>query len=196
MFETSKAMKRRWREDANGIFEWKKLFASPALDVGSGNDPLMIPADCATFDKNNGDANHLALYFSPNCFALIHASQVLEHMIDAKSALLNWLKLIQPGGHVVCSVPGFELYEGKRDVSIWNPDHKSTWSMLSREGGKKLPHHYLPDFLSSLPKEFKVLRMTMLAENYDFVKGAGVDQSFNECDGVEPWLEFVIQKSQ
>lgn len=197
MKETSKAMRRRWCEDALGHFTWRKIFRGPALDIGSGDDPLPAPEDCRHFDKKDGDANWLADYFAPKSFALIHASQVLEHMENPRAALLEWLPLLKPGGHLCVTVPSWELYEHCRPRSQWNPDHRATFSTLNRKGGGVLPHYFMPDdLLHPLPPGFRLKFCRLLATNYDFKTGGGVDQSLLECEFVEPWVEFLVERTR
>lgn len=195
MRETSKAMKRRWREHDEGIFPWKDIFVGRAIDIGSGDDPLKIPEGCRPFDTKDGDANRLSEYFSADAFDLIHASQVLEHMHDPMVTLRDWLSILAPGGNLVVTIPSWELYEGKRARSIYNADHKATFSTFSRQGSVALPHFFIPDDLrTNIPDGFTMPLCRLLAENYDFIKGASVDQTYRYEDLVEPWIEFVIRR--
>lgn len=176
------------KEDADGILPWSEIFQGRMLDVGAGDDPLpgAIP-----FDAPQGDANHLSRYFEPESFDLIHGSQVLEHMIDPRAALRDWLTLVKPGGYVVQTVPSWELYEGMIWPSRSNPDHKSTWSVWQK--GSPAPHHCkLPQWLEGFGCDVMLCRL--VDDNYNYKVGTSRDQSWLESDAVECWIEFVLRK--
>ena len=131
--------------------------------MGSGDDALPFPG-CRPFDQKDGDANRLSDYFKTESFDYLHASQSLEHMHDPRAALTQWLYVVKPGGHLVISIPSWEIYEGMVWPSRFNPDHKSTWSMSLR--GSPAPIHILvPEFLKEFP--VKVERCRLVDANYD-----------------------------
>lgn len=184
-------MRRRWNEDARGEFPWKSLFVGRGIDIGCGPDPLPF-SDCVQFDEPQGDANRLHCFYDHGTFDYIHSSQSLEHMHNP-AVLWDWMLLLKRGGHAIVTVPSWELYEGMRWPSVYNPDHKSTWSMALR--GSPAPHHvYVPKFVNSKPEFAKPLLARQLDTNYDYKKGVTIDQTQNETDGVEPWIEFVLQR--
>ena len=188
--ETSKAMKRRKGET---LIPWNKIFQGNGIDVGCGPDKLPFE-DCIGFDLGDGDANKLDEYFPENHFDYLHASHVLEHMYDATDALLRWLKVVKPGGHIVGEVPSWELYEGKRSRSIYNPDHKSTWSMWNKIGAGELPHHFAPNFFSTMTGSFYPIQVRLVDANYDYIVGSSIDQTNTPGNEVECFIEFVIKK--
>lgn len=190
MKETSKTMRRRWCEQAAGGFPWSQLFQGRGIDVGCGDDPLPF-AGCLPFDQQEGDANRLAEYFPADHFDYLHASQCLEHMRCPRAALSQWLTVVKPGGHVICTVPDWVAYEGMRWPSHNNPDHKSSWSLIYR--GSSAPIHiHIPTYLGQFPVE--VLLARFVDSNYDYSVGASRDQTLEESDGVECWNEFVLRK--
>lgn len=186
-------MRRRWREDLKGEFPWKKMFAGKGIDIGAGPDPVRV-GEVTIFDQQDGDANILTSYFNPGVFDWIHSSQSLEHMHDPR-VLWDWMSLLKPCGYAIVTVPSWELYEGMRWPSVYNPDHKSTWSMNLR--GSMAPIHiHVPSFINSRPDIGKPILARQLDENYDYKVWVNRDQTWIESDGVEPWIEFVIQKNQ
>lgn len=191
-FESSKALRRRFVEDFKGEFPWMKLFHGKIIDVGAGDD--FLPFDNVTsFDWPQGDANKLSTYFKENTFDILHSSQCLEHMFNPSKALKDWIKVVKPNGHLIITVPDWELYEHKTWPSKTNPDHKSSWSMTIKTA--PTPQHvYIPDFLKSFKDSVKVLLSRLVCTNYDPVLGNKNDQTWNECDQVEVWNEFVLQK--
>jgi predicted SAM-dependent methyltransferase len=192
MKETAKAMRRRLREDENGVFPWKALFTGKMLDVGCGNDRLPF-ATCRGFDKTDGDANHLSRYFAGENFDLIHESHVLEHMQDPSAALRDWLTLVKPGGWMVQTVPDVGAYERFQYPSRKNQDHKSSWSMIYRNSVFPI-HVHIPTFLASLADVAEVRLMRYVEENFDWRLEPNFDQTRDPKKGVEIWNEFVLRK--
>jgi hypothetical protein len=77
--------------------------------------------------------------------------------------------------------------------SVYNPDHKSTWSMNLR--GSPAKHHvHVPTFVASQPGFAAPVLARQLDVNYDYKVGVTRDQTFAEDAGVEPWIEFVLRK--
>ncbi len=64
-------------------------------------------------------------------YDFVFASHVLEHM-DPRAALEDWLSLVRPGGLIVL-VPDEDLYEQGHVPSLFNDDHKHTFTIS--EGG-------------------------------------------------------------
>lgn len=189
MKETSKAMKRRWEENDAHRFPWRELFKGKGLDVGSGDDPLT----CAQpFNLADGGGDNLRDFFEPGTqFDFIHGSQVLEHMENPVRALHSWIEMVKPGGHIVATVPDFNLYEHGIWPSRWNAGHRSTWSM-ARETSPAEIHCKLPQWLIDFPVE--VVRCALIDTNYDHTLGDDVDQTLDAEKGVEAFIEFVLRK--
>jgi SAM-dependent methyltransferase len=55
----------------------------------------------------------------------VHASHVLEHVDDDQASLLEWWRVVRPGGTLILMVPHADLYERKATVSPLSP---SRWS--------------------------------------------------------------------
>lgn len=193
MNETAKAMRRRWCEDARGEFPWRAAFSGKGIDIGCGPDK--VPFDtCIGFDQEDGDANKLSTYFPAEAFDYIHSSQSLEHMHDPNVLWNDWLKLLRRGGYAIVTVPSWELYEGMRWPSVYNPDHKSTWSMGLKGSPAGRNHIHVPSWLTAHENLGQTLIARQLDANYDYRIGTSRDQTYIEADGVEPWIEFVLKK--
>src|SRR5688500_12829274 len=123
MAETVKAQPRRERE---GFFE--KYCTGVGLDIGAGNDPLATPfGTVQAFDKEHGDANRLD-GIADNTYDFVYSSHCLEHLQYPHDAVLNWFRVVKPGGYLIICVPHRDLYEKKRLLpSIWNAEHCSFW---------------------------------------------------------------------
>ncbi len=61
-------------------------------------------------------------------FDLLCAFEVLEHIEDDRTALMEWLRVVQPGGYVMVSVPAFQSRFGPFDDAVghyrrYDPEH-------------------------------------------------------------------------
>lgn len=184
-------MRRRWAADAAGTFRWRALFCGRGVDIGAGDDPVPLP-ECQPFDREHGDANHILNTLSPASFDWLHSSQCLEHVNDPQAVFRQWVQLVKPGGHIIITVPSWELYEGMRWPSRWNPEHKSTWS-LWQKGSPARWHVHVPTWLDSLRAEGRVLRCALVDTNYDYTVAGVIDQTFDPVAAVEAFIEVVIQ---
>ena len=185
-------MRRRWCEHELGIFPWRDMFTGQGIDVGCGDDPIPIPG-AEMFDMNQGDANFLSKYFAADSFDWLHSSQCLEHMLDPKEALREWIEVVKPGGWIIITVPSWELYEHMVWPSRFNGDHRSTWSMFIKDS-PSATHVLVPEFLRSLDDSVEMIMQRQLDVNYNYKLPASVDQTWNESDGVEPFIEFILKK--
>jgi len=191
MNETSKAMRRRMIEDELGIFNWSQIISGKGIDVGCGPDKVWDD-NCIAFDQEQGDANKISEYFSDK-FDYLHASQCLEHMHDPYAAMVEWLKIVKTGGHAIISIPDWTLYEGRVWPSRYNPDHKSTWSFTFDQSPSK--HHVnIYKFLTNLSHICYAKRVMLIDNNYNYSVSASVDQTFEESNGVEAFIEMVLCK--
>ena len=191
MNETSKAMRRRLVEDELGIFNWSQIITGKGIDVGCGPDKVWDD-NCIAFDQEQGDANKISEYFSDK-FDYLHASQCLEHMHDPYAAMVEWLRVVRSGGHAIISIPDWTLYEGRIWPSRYNPDHKSTWSLTFEQSPSK--HHVnIYQFLGMLFPYCYAKRVMLIDNNYNYSVPANVDQTFEESNGVEAFIEMVLCK--
>jgi predicted SAM-dependent methyltransferase len=55
----------------------------------------------------------------------VYNSHLLEHLDRPVIAIMNWMRILKPGGHLIICVPHRDLYERKKTLpSKWNLDHK------------------------------------------------------------------------
>ena len=190
MNETSKSMRRRWCEHAQGVFPWREIFVGNIIDVGAGDDPLRFD-NVTAFDQAQGDANNLSNYFEPDSFDLIHASHVLEHLFNPLNCLRDWLTLLKIGGHIVVTVPDIGAYEDFKFPSRFNADHKCSFSMIYL--GSVFPTHiHVPTMLGQLSDTAEVRLARYVEHNFDWHRRNSEDQTFREENGCEIWNEWVI----
>jgi SAM-dependent methyltransferase len=184
--ETKKAMVRRKQES----FMWDDIFQGRGIDIGCGPDKLPF-AECRGFDMADGDANYLSKYVPTDHYDYIHASQCLEHMHDPTEAMKEWLKVLKPGGYAVISVPDFVLYEQLRWPSLYNPDHKSSWSLHLPDSPAPI-HVLVPNWIGKNFPDYKVWKLELIDTNYNYKLIGITDQTWTM--GAEAFIEFVLQK--
>lgn len=126
MKETSKSILRRVHDTRFAT----RYFVGHGIDIGCGNDclweyrslfPLM--ESCRAWDIGDGDAQTMPGVLN-GLFDFVHSSHCLEHLPDPEAALLRWINILKPGGHLVVVVPDWHLYEHRQWPSRKNPDHK------------------------------------------------------------------------
>lgn len=103
-----------------------KYMQGKGLDVGCGPDPLFPDID--PFDVQHGDANQIGKFLKKQ-YDYVFSSHCLEHMHDPAVALQGWLSLVKPGGHLIVLVPDEDLYEQGIFPSVFNDDHKWTFTI-------------------------------------------------------------------
>ena len=132
---------------------YRAFMAGTVLDIGCGDD-LCVPT-AIPFDKEQGDANHILNYLSPESFDCVHSSHCLEHVYDPKQCIQDWWKLVKPGGYLVTVVPDEDLYEQGNWPSLFNPDHKSTFRLGGSSSWSPVSHE-IRALIQALP-EAKIL---------------------------------------
>lgn len=139
-YETTKT-KKLW-----GALE-HSILKGDGLDIGCGPDPVF--PDAMPFDVKDGDANHITDYIKKQ-FDFVYSSHCLEHMVDAKAAILEWWQLVKPGGVLFLLVPDEDLYEQGFWPSRFNRDHKWTFTIAKHRSWSPVSIN-LFDLAQSLP---------------------------------------------
>lgn len=135
------------------------------LDIGAGVDP--ITSDALVFDKAQGDAQVLDRYFPSESFDTVFSSHCLEHMPNPRQAIQTWFSLVKPGGHLITIVPDEDLYEQGHFPSIFNSDHKATFTLAKARSWSPVSHNCL-DLANEL--NGKLVYAALQSDNYDFGK--------------------------
>lgn len=192
MNETSKAMKRRY----NDAFFQTKAYVGRGIDVGCGRDPLSqyvgqfaLMTSCRGWDKLNGDAQKMK-GVAPESYDFLHSSHCLEHLNDPSEAMLSWSQVVKPGGHMILTVPDFDLYEGGVWPSRWNSDHKWKFTMSRRHDPDDRLLNVL-NWLGGLSIGCGVERIQLVRDFWE-PSLAGADQT--RGPNSESCIEFVLRK--
>jgi SAM-dependent methyltransferase len=185
MYEASKAIKRR------GELNFK-FFKGNGIDIGAGPDCISKHGfNAYNWDMKDGDAQYLASVKS-GWYDFVHSSHCLEHMVDPKVALQNWVRVCKSGGYIVITIPDEELYEHNMWPSKFNTDHK--WSFRIHQGNAKLPKSVnVTDLLKLVWKDTEIISIQRLEDNFDFNLSSMFDQT-GPADGPECAIELVLRK--
>jgi len=185
--ETSKADKRRVN-----TYLYNKVFNGDGIDIGSGGDILkktIYPniKSVEPFDLQHGDAQYIDQYIQKQ-FDFVHSSQCLEHMVDANIALINWWKLVKPGGYLIFSMPDEDLYEQGVFPSKWNHDHKWTFSIYKSNSWSPV-HLNILDMIFRLDNQ-EIIKIELIDTNYNY-NLINIDQTRDEA---EAFIEVILKK--
>jgi hypothetical protein len=140
MNETTKS-KQYW-----GAIE-KEATRGRGIDIGCGPDP--VTSEARRFDLADGDANVVSQYVKDQ-FDFVYSSHCLEHMHDPRVTILDWWKLVKPGGYLFLTVPDEDLYEQGVFPSRFNDDHKVTFTLTKSQSWSTKSINLL-DLANSLP---------------------------------------------
>lgn len=179
MKETSKCFQFR---KERGDFD--KYLRGRGIDIGSGDDLLQLPdgPTVASWDITQGDA--MLMESCPNdCNDFVYSSHCLEHLTDVPLALKNWVRILKPGGFLYIVVPDFVFYEKCCFPSIFNSDHKNTFSLFFDREDIGRETHYGPwemqDIFGALGAEIEAWKCEH--DGYDFRQRPEIDQTLGNA---------------
>ena len=164
----------------------KAIFKGKGIDIGCGPDPIF--PHVKRFDQNDGDANHITDYVKEQ-FDFVFSSHCLEHMHDPYAALKEWWKLVKEGGYLYVTVPEEDLYEQGHWPSIYNSDHKHTFTMYKDKSWSPVSVNVL-DLVRSLP-DAQVIKVELQDYGYDYTQ-KDVDQTY--CNDAMAQICFILRK--
>ncbi len=184
MSQEASKFRERWQRE--GIFE--RYFAGKrVLDIGCGDDKIVPEA--TGWDIPEGDGQLLA-GVPDGSYDVVFSSHFIEHLRDPLEGLLNQWRVLRPGGYLIFLVPDEDLYEQGLWPSIFNTDHKHTYTIGKSESWSPAGKN-LVDLIALLPKH-KIWSMRIVDTGYDYVDPKVYDQT----DGpkAEAACEVIVQK--
>lgn len=189
MQEQSKSLARR-SKDLAFVDRW---MSGHGIDIGAGSDvlspcpelPKITKVDY--WDLPQGDAQTMT-GVPDDKYDFVHSSHCLEHVRNPAAALSNWLRITKPGGFIIVTVPDELLYEQGKWPSIFNADHKNSFTT-----------RYSPVIPSSINVAHlcwvvscEIEKIQLISDGWDPLK-VGEDQSLGKA---ECSIEFVLRKMQ
>jgi predicted SAM-dependent methyltransferase len=179
--EAANSYTRRLRE---GFFE--KYLQGKGIDIGCGNNVVVEGA--RPWDKGYGDGDATYMEGVENeSYDFVYASHVLEHVLDPKEAIKNWWRILKPKGYLVIAVPDEDLYEQGYWPSLFNDDHKTTWTLFKDKSWSDVSYN-LVSLVQELPNN-NMIYAKKCDENYDYSVDGIKDQQ-----AAERQLEVVVRK--
>jgi ubiquinone/menaquinone biosynthesis C-methylase UbiE len=194
MWEQSKAARRRYFD---GAFH-SRYFVGRGMDIGGKPDPLsqyvgVFPRllQVAVWDIENGDAQYMQ-GVPDGTLDFVHSSHCLEHMVDPKIALGNWLRILKPGGFLIVTVPDEDLYELGVWPSRFNNDHK--WSFTIAKSRSPMARSLnLVDLLVHFQDQVACERIQLISDFFrQELAARQLDQTMTPV--AECAIEFVWRK--
>jgi SAM-dependent methyltransferase len=200
--ECSKAVMRRINQAG-----YNRYFKGRGIDIGAGTDslgnsdglgrylqqfPTMI--SCSGWDIENGDAQYMK-GVADSTYDFVHSSHCLEHMVDPYVALMNWIRIVRPGGYLIITIPDEDLYEqgGKVEngkfYSTYNGDHKRTFTIMKKGSWSPVSVNVV-DLLSKMQFNLKIIKLELLDQSYQY----GLPRHDQTGGIAECAIEFIIQK--
>lgn len=127
----------------------RKRLSGKGIDIGSGGYP--VRRDVQPFDREHGDANEITRFVKGvGTYDYVFSSHCLEHMRDPEHALGEWWKLLKVGGSLIVVVPDEDLYEQGYWPSLFNKDHKFTFTIAKQKSWSPVSRNLL-DLARGLP---------------------------------------------
>jgi SAM-dependent methyltransferase len=172
------------------------------IDIGAGNDSLSLYAEffplmksCRGWDLPDGDAEEMESVLD-NTFDFVHSSHCLEHMQNPIVAMNNWLRILKPGGHLICLIPDEDLYEQGVFPSTYNHDHKHTFTIYKKKSWSSNSINVM-ELLASVKYDIEILKIELLNATYRYqlnklVGNSRFDQTttpIGECA-----IEIILKK--
>jgi ubiquinone/menaquinone biosynthesis C-methylase UbiE len=194
LYEQSKAVKRRFND---GAFH-SKYFVGDGVDIGGGPDPLgqyarvfSLMLSAQTWDLEDGDAQKMG-GVQDGRYDFLASSHCLEHMVDPREALSNWIRVVKSGGHLVITVPDEDMYEGGVWPSQFNDDHKHTFTIFKSDSWSPVSVNVL-DLFRDFADQMTCERITLLN---DFYRSLPKDRRFDQTmtPNAECAIEFIGRK--
>jgi SAM-dependent methyltransferase len=192
MYEASKAVMRRLYDSRFAT----RYFVGSGIDIGCGPDPISqyseqfpLMESCRSWDMPDGDAQYLESV-DDNTFDFVHSSHCLEHMVDPKTAMTHWLRVLKPNGHLVITIPEEDLYEQGIFPSTNNDDHKWTFTIAKAKSWSNKSIN-LASFLAEFSDAAQILKIELLDASFRYGLQR-FDQTLTPIG--ECAIEFIMRK--
>jgi SAM-dependent methyltransferase len=88
----------------------------------------------------------------------------VEHLSSPRKAIKRWYEVLQPGGHLIIIAPHRDLYEQKKMLPSYNPEHMRFW--LPDEEDLPCTKSLEKEVLAAIP-DADILSLRVLDEGYE-----------------------------
>lgn len=179
----NEAAKIRTRLTCEGL--WERIARGRGLDIGAGATP--VAEGCDRWDLPEGDAQALE-GVADESYDWVFSAHCLEHLRNPGAALHRWWAVLKPGGWLVVQVPDEDLYEHGIWPSVYNPDHKFTFTVSKARSWSPVSVS-LASLIGALPDR-KVWAIRTVDTGWGADKG-DADQTLGTA---EAGVEAIVQK--
>ena len=169
MKELSKSIPRRLM-DSRFV---SRYFVGNGIDIGGKPDPLALYEEffpmmksVKIWDLEDGDAQFMTTVHE-NSFDFVHSSHTLEHMVDPKVALENWIRITKPGGHLIISIPDEDLYEQGNFNEKFNRYHQWSFTIWKTHSWSEKSINLL-ELITKLGNPIEVLAISLQDSTYRY----------------------------
>ena len=150
---------------------YDQYFSGEGIDIGCGpwgsldTNIFKDIKSIKPYDLEQGDANNCS-NVADESFDFVYSSHCLEHMIDPYVAFENWLRICKTNGHMIHCVPHEIFYEKCNWPSLYNSDHKTSWTLEWKSNMPQTVH--TPYFLDHFSDRMEVISVETILQNFDF----------------------------
>jgi len=169
MKECSKSIARR----LHNVNFSNRYFVGKGLDIGGKPDPLALyqslffqMESIQTWDWEDGDAQFM-VGVADGSYDFVHSSHCLEHLVNPREGLRNWLRVVKPGGFLIITVPDEDLYEQGQFPSTFNKDHKWTFTIHKVNSWSEKSINIL-EMVTELGSEAELLKIELLNNTFRY----------------------------
>ncbi len=173
-----------------------RYFVGRGLDIGGKPDPLSLYVELfpkmssvTTWDIEDGDAQFIKTCRDQS-YDFVHSSHCLEHLVNPREGLVNWLRVVRPGGYLIVTVPDEDLYEQGVFPSTFNNDHRWTFTIYKERSWSQRSVNVI-DLIRGLGGDIELVRLELLSATYRY-NLPRYDQTLTPVG--ECGIEFVIRK--
>ena len=154
-------------------------------DIGCGPDPITPTAKA--WDQEDGDAQKMENILDEE-YDTVFSSHCLEHLRNPLEAVLNWWRILKPGGHLIVIMPDEDLYEQHEWPSSFNDDHKNTFTPHKNGSWSPASTNVL-DIIKHL-FHHKLISLQIIDTNYEY----GIERRDQSQGEVEAAIEVILYK--
>ncbi len=177
-----------------------RYFRGHGIDIGGSPDSLaaykeLFPLiqNVFVYDQPYGDGQILD-NVPDAMFDFLYSSHCLEHLRDPREALMNWIRVVKPEGHLVVTVPDEDLYEQGIWPSRLNSDHKISFTIAKSNSWSPVSVNVL-DLLGEFREQVDILSLTRIDHGYrEKSLPRTIDQTRTPL--AECAIEFVLRKKK
>jgi predicted SAM-dependent methyltransferase len=131
------------------------------IDIGYGGDDKKTFLNYVGYDTDHKDFDPSGkMPFKDGEFQSVYSSHCLEHIVDYKTSIREWFRILETGGNMMLLLPHKFLYEKKETLpGLYNQDHKRFYT----------PASLLLEIEESLePNSYRVVLLRDFDHEYDY----------------------------